>query len=78
MLIWYLNILSQVLLILTVVSLKKKLPFIFQTVMVIDAKSGKATRVSKQKNAEGKSVRITKNLGRKLSNGLRTKIKIKI
>jgi large subunit ribosomal protein L24 len=35
-------------------------------VMVIDAKSGKPSRVSKQKNAEGKSVRITKKSGEEI------------
>ena len=34
--------------------------------MVVDPKSGKPTRVGKQKNAEGKSVRIAKKSGEEI------------
>ena len=35
-------------------------------VMLVDAKSGKATRVGKQKNADGKSIRIAKKSGEEI------------
>jgi large subunit ribosomal protein L24 len=34
--------------------------------MVVDAKSGKPTRVGKQKNADGKSIRIAKKSGEEI------------
>ena len=34
--------------------------------MVVDAKSGKPTRVGKQKNADGKSIRISKKSGEEI------------
>jgi large subunit ribosomal protein L24 len=45
---------------------KKEAALHVSNVMVIDAKSGKPSRVSKQKNAEGKSVRITKKSGEEI------------
>jgi large subunit ribosomal protein L24 len=35
-------------------------------VMLVDAKSGKPTRVGKQKNADGKSIRIAKKSGEEI------------
>jgi large subunit ribosomal protein L24 len=34
--------------------------------MVVDAKSGKPTRVGKQKNADGKSIRVAKKSGEEI------------
>jgi large subunit ribosomal protein L24 len=34
--------------------------------MVVDAKSGKPTRVRKQKNADGKSIRVAKKSGEEI------------
>ena len=45
---------------------KKEAALHISNVMVVDAKTGKPSRVSKQKNAEGKSVRITKKSGEEI------------
>ncbi|HYK75416.1 MAG TPA: 50S ribosomal protein L24 [Daejeonella sp.] len=45
---------------------KKEAALHVSNLMVVDAKTGKPTRVGKQKNAEGKSVRIAKKSGEEI------------
>ncbi|MFD2162436.1 50S ribosomal protein L24 [Paradesertivirga mongoliensis] len=45
---------------------KKEASIHVSNLMVIDAKTGKPSRVGKKKNAEGKSVRITKKSGEEI------------
>ena len=46
--------------------IKKEAPIHVSNLMVVDAKSGKPSRVGKTKNAEGKSVRIAKKSGEEI------------
>ena len=46
--------------------IKKEAPIHVSNLMVVDPKSGKPTRVGRQKNAEGKSVRIAKKSGEEI------------
>lgn len=46
--------------------IKKEAPIHVSNLMVVDAKTGKPTRVGKTKNAEGKSVRIAKKSGEEI------------
>jgi large subunit ribosomal protein L24 len=45
---------------------KKEAPIHISNLMVIDAKTGKPSRVGRKINAEGKSVRITKKSGEEI------------
>ncbi|WP_374165548.1 50S ribosomal protein L24 [Arcticibacter sp. MXS-1] len=45
---------------------KKEAPIHVSNLMVVDAKTGKPTRVGRQKNAEGKLVRIAKKSGEEI------------
>ena len=45
---------------------KKEAALHVSNLMVVDAKSGKPTRVGKQKNANGKSIRIAKKSGEEI------------
>lgn len=45
---------------------KKEASLHISNVMLVDAKSGKPTRVGKKKNADGKSVRIAKKSGEEI------------
>ena len=45
---------------------KKEATLHVSNIMLVDAKSGKPTRVGKQKNAEGKSIRIAKKSGEEI------------
>jgi large subunit ribosomal protein L24 len=46
--------------------IKKEAPIHVSNLMVVDAKTGKPSRVGKTKNAEGKSVRIAKKSGEEI------------
>lgn len=46
--------------------IKKEAPIHVSNLMVVDGKSGKPTRIGKQKNADGKSVRIAKKSGEEI------------
>lgn len=46
--------------------LKKEASLHISNVMLVDAKTGKPTRVGRQKNADGKSVRIAKKSGEEI------------
>lgn len=46
--------------------IKKEAPIHVSNLMVVDAKTGKPTRVARQKNAEGKLVRIAKQSGEEI------------
>ncbi|HXI01091.1 MAG TPA: 50S ribosomal protein L24 [Sphingobacteriaceae bacterium] len=46
--------------------IKKEAPIHVSNLMVVDVKSGKPTRIGKQKNADGKSVRIAKKSGEEI------------
>ena len=46
--------------------IKKEATLHISNIMLIDAKSGKPTRVGKQKNKEGKSVRVSKKSGEEI------------
>lgn len=46
--------------------IKKEASLHISNVMLVDAKSGKPTRVGKKKNADGKSVRIAKKSGEEI------------
>ncbi|WP_304622449.1 50S ribosomal protein L24 [Pedobacter sp. SYSU D00535] len=46
--------------------IKKEAPIHVSNLMVVDAKTGKPTRVGKTKNAEGKSVRVAKKSGEEI------------
>ena len=46
--------------------IKKEAPIHVSNLMVVDPKSGKPTRVGRQKNAEGKLVRIAKKSGEEI------------
>lgn len=46
--------------------IKKEAPIHVSNLMVVDAKTGKPTRVGRQKNAEGKLVRIAKKSGEEI------------
>ena len=46
--------------------IKKEASLHISNVMLVDAKSGKPTRVGKKKNADGKSVRIPKKSGEEI------------
>lgn len=46
--------------------IKKEASLHISNVMVVDAKSGKATRIGRQKNEDGKSVRIAKKSGEEI------------
>ena len=46
--------------------IKKEAPLHISNLMVVDAKSGKPSRVGKSKNADGKSVRIAKKSGEEI------------
>ena len=46
--------------------IKKEAPIHVSNLMVVDAKTGKPTRVGRTKNAEGKSVRIAKKSGEEI------------
>ncbi|MEJ7693456.1 MULTISPECIES: 50S ribosomal protein L24 [Daejeonella] len=45
---------------------KKEASLHVSNVMVVDAKSGKPSRIGKQKNADGKSIRIAKKSGEEI------------
>ncbi|WP_346429758.1 50S ribosomal protein L24 [Daejeonella sp. H1SJ63] len=45
---------------------KKEASLHISNVMLVDAKSGKPTRIGKKKNADGKSVRIAKKSGEEI------------
>jgi large subunit ribosomal protein L24 len=45
---------------------KKEAALHVSNLMVVDAKSGKPTRVGKQKNANGKSIRVAKKSGEEI------------
>jgi large subunit ribosomal protein L24 len=45
---------------------KKEAALHVSNLMVVDAKSGKPTRVGKQKNASGKSIRVAKKSGEEI------------
>ena len=45
---------------------KKEAALHVSNLMVVDAKSGKPTRVGKQKNADGKSIRVAKKSGEEI------------
>jgi large subunit ribosomal protein L24 len=45
---------------------KKEAPIHVSNLMVIDAKTGKPSRVGRVKNADGKSVRVTKKSGEEI------------
>jgi large subunit ribosomal protein L24 len=45
---------------------KQEAPIHISNLMVIDAKTGKPSRVGKKLNAEGKSVRVTKKSGEEI------------
>ena len=46
--------------------IKKEASLHISNIMLVDAKSGKPTRVGKQKNKDGKSVRIAKKSGEEI------------
>ncbi|MFA5244276.1 MAG: 50S ribosomal protein L24 [Pedobacter sp.] len=46
--------------------IKKEASLHISNVMLVDAKSGKPTRVGKKKNADGKSIRIAKKSGEEI------------
>lgn len=46
--------------------IKKEAPIHISNLMVVDGKSGKPTRIGKQKNDDGKSVRIAKKSGEEI------------
>ncbi|MDB5120556.1 MAG: ribosomal protein [Sphingobacteriales bacterium] len=46
--------------------IKKEAALHISNVMLVDAKTGKPTRVGKQKNSEGKSVRVSKKSGEEI------------
>ena len=46
--------------------IKKEAPIHISNLMVVDAKSGKPTRVGRKKNAEGKTVRVAKKSGEEI------------
>lgn len=46
--------------------IKKEAPIHISNLMVVDPKSGKPSRVGKQKNAEGKTVRVAKKSGEEI------------
>lgn len=46
--------------------IKKEATLHVSNIMLVDAKSGKPTRIGKQKNGEGKSVRVSKKSGEEI------------
>ena len=46
--------------------IKKEASLHVSNIMLVDARSGKPTRVGKQKNADGKSIRIAKKSGEEI------------
>ena len=46
--------------------IKKEASLHISNIMLVDAKTGKPTRVGKQKNADGKSIRISKKSGEEI------------
>lgn len=46
--------------------IKKEASLHISNVMLVDAKSGKPTRIGKKKNADGKSIRIAKKSGEEI------------
>ncbi len=46
--------------------IKKEASLHISNIMIVDAKSGKPTRIGKQKNADGKSIRIAKKSGEEI------------
>ncbi len=46
--------------------IKKEAPIHVSNLMLVDAKSGKPTRIGREKNAEGKLVRIAKKSGEEI------------
>ncbi len=47
-------------------NIKKEAPIHVSNLMIVDPKLGKPTRVGKQKNAQGKSIRIAKKSGEEI------------
>jgi large subunit ribosomal protein L24 len=46
--------------------IKKEASLHISNIMLVDTKTGKPTRVGKQKNADGKSIRISKKSGEEI------------